>query len=118
MRARGRQISVSRLFGHGSGSNLPNGTSCPLHSAATSTNRPRLKQLISRPTPPFLVPPRATCCSGSASSTGTASVASASHPPLTTHHVATASTNHSRSARATLVIFVACHCQPPRLLSL
>ena len=41
-------------------------------------------------------------------------MASASPPTESSHHVASASANHSRSARAGSSVRVYCHCQPPR----
>ena len=104
--------------GHGAGSNRPSGSGCPCSTAARIVSTPRRKQLNKRGRARPVARRRATCSSGSAATLLAGSVASASPPTLTTHNVATASANHSRAARAGSVIFVWCHCHPPRFMSL
>jgi len=104
--------------GHGSGTNRPSSNPSPRINAPTMRRRPRAKQLSMRGRDRWVAVRRATWVGGIASNPLTGKVASAWPPTLSTHTVATAIANHSRSARAGSTIFVWCHCHPPRLVSL
>ncbi len=94
------------------------GTLSPPINLLIKTIQPRRKQLSKRGRDFFDERRRAICVSGSSAKLLTGNVASASPPTLTTQNVATAIANQCRAARAGSVIWVCCHCQPPRLVSL
>lgn len=94
------------------------GTASPAINWQIKTIHPRRKQLSKRGRARRVECRRAIWVSGNSDKLLTGKVASASPPTLTTHKVATAMANQCRAARAGSVIWVCCHCQPPRLVSL
>jgi len=93
-------------------------TYSPAINLPIRTNQPRRKQLSKRGREHFVARRRAMWVSGNSVRLLTGKVASALPPTLTTHKVATAMASQWRAARAGSVIWVCCHCQPPRLVSL
>ena len=110
--------SSTALVGQGSGSKRPCGKVSPRMAAARMQRRPRRKQLSKRGCERWVVRRRAMFVAGRSAKVLTGRLSSASPATLRTHSVATAMASHRRAARAGSTIFVCCHCQPPRLVSL